>query len=72
LTDVQLYGGGEVSGGVLGPDDFGERLEAFLFRDGGAGALLRAEGEVDVFEGGECVGAGDFLGEIVGEDVALF
>ncbi len=63
--------GGEIDGGVLRPDLVGERLDALFFGDGGAGALLRAERQVDVLEADEGLGVGDLGGERVGEEVAL-
>src|SRR5690606_24225832 len=39
LADVSLRGGKGISRGILSPEQFGEWFEAFLLRDGGAGAL---------------------------------
>jgi hypothetical protein len=42
-ADIDLGRGDGVGGGVLRPEQVGERFEALLLREGGAGALLRPE-----------------------------
>jgi hypothetical protein len=68
---VRLRGGERHGGGILGEEEVGERLETLLLRDGGAGALLGPEGEVNVLQGGDAVGGEDGLFECRGEQGTL-
>ena len=49
-----------IGGGVLLPEDIGQRLEAFLLCDGGLGALFRTEGQINIFQGCQRLGGIDF------------
>jgi len=57
--------------GILGPEEFGERLEAEFLGDRGAGALSRLVGEVDVLECGQGRGGIHLGSEFLGEEFAF-
>ncbi len=54
-----LFGG--VAGVLVFEEVLGQWFEAFFAGDGGLGAALGAEGQVDVFELGEGLGGGEFV-----------
>ena len=60
-----------IGGVALRDEEFGKGLEAFFFGDGGAGAFLRAEGEINIFERGDGVGRVDGFFKGGREEVAL-